>query len=263
MRVFFHERWPALALGALLLGYYLYPLAAMLAATSPAEILAALGDPQTLSALWVSLATATVTTLLALLLGVPLAWWLARAPLPGRRLLEALILLPLVLPPTVGGVALLQVFGASSSLGRAGASLGLPLTRSYLAIVLAQLFVASPLLIITAQAAFSQVDRRLEQASRTLGVGPWQTFFRVTLPLARAGILAGALLTWARALGEFGATLMMAYNPRTMPVQTWVDYLSRGLSSALPLAVIILAIALIAVLSLRALAGKEARQHER
>ena len=150
MPALLRERWPALALGALLLGYYLYPLAAMLAATSPADILAALGDPQTLGALWVSLATATVTTLLALLLGVPLAWWLARVPRAGRGLLEALILLPLVLPPTVGGVALLQVFGSGSPLGQTGASLGLPPTRSYLAIVLAQLFVASPLLIITA-----------------------------------------------------------------------------------------------------------------
>jgi len=131
------------------------------------------------------------------------------------------------------------------------ATLGIPLTDSLIGVILAQTFVAAPFVVITARAGFGAVDERLEQASRSLGYGPLGTFWNVSLPLARGAILAGIILTFARAIGEFGATMMVAYNPRTMPTRIWVDFISGGIDAIVPLALALLAITLVVVAAIQ------------
>nr|WP_264475098.1 ABC transporter permease [Salinirubrum litoreum] len=218
-----------------------YPLVAFLgrAGGLSAE---AFTDPALVSAAQYSLATAPAATLLATAFGVPLAYVLARASFPGKLAVEALVALPLVVPPVVAGVMLLTGVGHGSVVGSLASAVGLPLTDSYLGIVLAQTFVAGPFLVVTARAGFAGVDERLEEASRTLGRGRWGTFRRVSLPLARGHVLAGIVLTFARAVGEFGATMLTAYTPHTLPTQIWVAFLSRGVTATVPLVVLLLVI---------------------
>jgi molybdate/tungstate transport system permease protein len=153
----------------------------------------------------------------------------------------------------VSGMVLLTVVGPDTLFGRLAAAGGVPLTRSLIGVVLAQTFVASPFVVVTAKAAFESVDRRLEYASRSLGKSRVTTIWRVTLPLAWPGILAGVTLAFARAIGEFGATIMLAYYPRTMPVEIWVSFTTLGLDRAFPLAVILVGIAVATLVVLNAL----------
>jgi len=239
-----------LPLGGLLVLYYLVPILALLVSRPPGAVLARLDDPQVLAAATNSLLAASASAAIATALGLPLAYWLARTDWRGRNAVTAVVVLPLVLPPVVSGMVLLSVVGPGA-LGGLASQAGIRLTRSLLGAVLAQTFVSSPFVVVTARAAFEGVDRRLEAASRSLGTGRWTTVRRVTLPLALPGILAGVVLAFARSMGEFGATLMLAYYPRTMPIAIWVAFVSKGLSSAFPLAVLLLAtsLAAIAVLS--------------
>jgi molybdate/tungstate transport system permease protein len=186
---------------------------------------------------------------------LPLAYWLARTDGAVTKVVLAVVVLPLVLPPTVGGIVLLTVFGPSSALGGAAVAAGFPLTRSLVGVVLAQTFVASPFVVVTAKAAFESVDRTLEYASRSLGKSRWTTARHVTLPLAGPGILAGVTLAFARAIGEFGATMMLAYYPRTMPVQIWVAFIELGLDNAYPVAILLVLIAATALVVLNTVAS--------
>lgn len=233
----------AFLLGAVLLVYYLVPLLSLVVSQPPGAVLGRLNSPEVLTAARTSLLGATASTVIATAFGLPLAYWLART---GGRLptvVTAVVVLPLVLPPVVSGMVLLTVVGPNTLVGSAAAANGLPLTRSVAGVVLAQTFVASPFVVVTAKAAFESVDRSLEHASRSLGKERFTTFRRVTLPLAWPGILAGVTLAFARAIGEFGATIMLAYYPRTMPVQIWVSFTTLGLENAFPVAVILVGIA--------------------
>ena len=160
--------------------------------------------------LGLSLRVALAATALTLLLGIPLAWLLARRPFPGRGVLETLVVLPLILPPTVLGYYLLLVIGAQGPVGRALAAAGVEVAFTWRAAVLAASVGSIALLVKAAQAGFETVDRRLEQAARTLGRSEWSVFWSVTLPLAWRAVLAGTVLAFCRALGEFGITLMVA-----------------------------------------------------
>jgi molybdate/tungstate transport system permease protein len=247
----------AWGLGGLLLLYYLLPLGALLLAQPPGEVLRAASRPAVLRAAAVSLASAGTAVAVSLLLGVPLAYGLARARRKGRngwrRAGMILAALPLVFPPVVSGMLLLTLFGVGSPVGAFFAENGLPLTRSFAAVVGAQVFVASPFVVLTAQAALESVPPAYAQAARTLGSGRWRTFRRVTLPLARRGLLAGATLCFARAVGEFGATLMVAYYPRTLPVEVWVAFTTGGIERAFPVAALLAVLALLALLALNTL----------
>jgi molybdate/tungstate transport system permease protein len=150
-------------------------------------------------------------------------------------------------------MVLLTVVGPGTLVGGAAASAGLPLTRSLAGVVLAQTFVASPFVVVTSRAAIGSVDAGLEHASRSLGESRFATFRRVTLPLAWPGILAGITLAFARAIGEFGATIMLAYYPRTMPVEIWVSFSTLGLEEAFPVAVVLLGVALATLVALNVL----------
>jgi molybdate/tungstate transport system permease protein len=231
--------------GALLLGYFLLPFVTFLSRTGRVAVIAGLSEPGAQAAVRNSLLTAPVSTAVATVLGVPLAYVLARRSFPGKRLVESLVVLPLVVPPVVGGAMLLTAVGRFTPIGAAAAGVGIPLTDSLVGVVLAQTFVAAPFVVITARAGFGGIDERLERASRSLGYGPIATFRNVSLPLAKGSIAAGVVLTFARAIGEFGATMMVAYNPRTMPTRIWVDFITGGIDEIVPIAVALLAIALL------------------
>ena len=232
------------ALGALLVVYLLVPFAAFLARTGSVDVIARLTAPAAYTAVRNSLVAASASTVVAAVLGVPLAYALARTSFPGKRLVEGVVVLPLVVPPVVGGAMVLTAVGRFTPVGAWAAAAGVPLTDSLLGVVLAQTFVASPFLVLAARSGFDGVDERLEDASRSLGNGPLETFWRVSLPLARPAVVAGLVLTFARSLGEFGATMMVAYNPRTIPTGIWVAFLSGGIDAVVPLALALLAVAL-------------------
>jgi len=181
------------------------------------------------SAIVVSLRTATVSTLVVLALGVPLAYFLVRSEFRGRAVLDALVDLPIVLPPPAAGLALVLLVGPDPGLGTwLRESLGLQLVNDWKGIVLAQVFVSSPFLVRSAMAAFRAVDPRLEHVSRTLGARPAATLWRVTLPLAARGIFMGCILTWGRAIGEFGSVSFVAEHPETMPVRIYTQFVESG-----------------------------------
>jgi molybdate/tungstate transport system permease protein len=234
-------------LGGVILLYFALPFVAFLSRTGAANVIAGLSTPGSQAAVRNSLLTAPISTAISTILGVPLAYILARRSFPGKRLVEAVVILPLIVPPVVGGAMILTAVGRFTPIGSAAAAIGVPLTDSLIGVILAQTFVAAPFVIITARAGFGAVDERLEQASRSLGYGPLATFWNVSLPLARGAILAGVILTFARAIGEFGATMMVAYNPRTMPTRIWVDFIAGGIDAIVPLALALLGITLIVI----------------
>jgi molybdate transport system permease protein len=211
--------------------------------------------PEVRGALLLSLTTATAATGAALVLGVPLAWLLARTAFPGRRLVRALVTVPLVIPPVVGGVALLLVLGRNGVVGRhlyEWWGLSLPFTPA--AVVVAQVFVAMPFLVISVEGALRGADRRYEEAAATLGANRWTVFRRVTLPMVAPGVVAGAVLAWARALGEFGATITFAGNfpgrTQTMPLAVYLA-MQESPESAVVLSLVLLAVSLAVLAALR------------
>jgi molybdate/tungstate transport system permease protein len=223
------------------------PFVTFLARTRSAPVIETLTEQGSLVVVRNSLLTATTSTVIATVLGVPLAYALARGTFRGKRAVEALVILPLVVPPVVGGAMILTAVGRFTTVGSIATALGVPLTDSLIGVVLAQTFVAAPFVVITARAGFSATDQRLEQASRSLGYGPLETFWNVSLPLARDAIFAGVVLTFARAIGEFGATMMVAFNPRTMPTRIWVDFIAGGIDAIVPFALALLVITLVVV----------------
>ena len=237
------------------LAFLLLPLAALLVrapwSTLPAQLL----SPEVGQALRLSLLCGTLATLICLLLGVPLAWLLARVEFPGRRLVRAVVTVPLVLPPVVGGVALLLLLGRRGLLGaRLELWFGVSLPFTTAAVVIAQAFVALPFLVIAVEGALRGVDRRYEDAAATLGASRWSIFRRVTLPLVAPGVVAGAVLCFARALGEFGATITFAGSfpgvTRTMPLSVYLA-LETNPEAAVVLSLVLLAVSVLVLASLR------------
>ncbi len=231
------------------------PLAGLLIRAPWSTLPQRLTEPGVLAALRLSLLTATLATALCLLAGVPLAWLLARTTFPGRRLVRALVTVPLVLPPVVGGVALLLVFGRRGLLGGwLDATLGVTLPFTTAGVVLAEAFVAMPFLVISVEGALRAADARYEEAAATLGAGRWTAFRRVTLPLIAPGVAAGAVLCWARALGEFGATITFAGNfpgrTQTMPLAVYLA-LEQDLDAAIVLSLVLLAVSVLILAGLR------------
>ncbi len=228
---------------AILLAFILAPLAALFVHSSPAAFFAALQRSDVLTALRLSGETTFVTLICAIALGTPTAYLLARFTFPGQRLVDALVDLPIVVPPAVAGVALLIAFGRRGLFAPALDAFGIQLSLTTAAVVLAQLFVASPFYVRAARSGFLAVDRRLEEASATLGSSRLATFWRVTIPLALPSLIGGAVLAWARALGEFGATIMFAGNlmgvSQTMPLAVYLNLESGDLSAAIALSLIL------------------------
>ena len=235
--------------------FLLLPLAGLLIRAPWGRIGAALSGTDATQALTLSLWTATVSTAISMLIGVPLAWVLARSSFPGQRLLRALVTLPLVLPPVVGGVALLLAFSRTGIVGRYLDSwFGLTIPFTPLAVVMAETFVAMPFLIITVEGAFRSADQGFEEAAATLGAKRLTVFRRITLPMIAPSLGAGAVLCWARALGEFGATITFAGSfpgqTETMPIAVYYA-LENDPDAAIALSLVLLVVSVVVLVSLR------------
>ncbi|WP_443035208.1 ABC transporter permease [Streptomyces sp. BE20] len=245
-----------LLLPALLgLAFLVLPLVGLLVRAPWSSLSDQLTSPQVWEALRLSLVCATAATGVSLVLGVPLAWLLARTELPGRRLIRALVTLPLVLPPVVGGVALLLVLGRRGIVGSwLDSAFGLTLPFTTTGVVIAEAFVAMPFLVISVEGALRAADPRYEEAAATLGASRLTTFRRVTLPLIAPGIGAGAVLAWARALGEFGATITFAGNfpgrTQTMPLAVYLAMESDP-EAAIALSLVLLVVSVAVLAGLR------------
>ena len=228
-----------------------------------AEGLRQLGaDRELQRALSLTVAAATCATLVTILLGTPLAYLLARGRLPAGSLIGALVELPLLIPHPVAGIALLLAFGRASPAGAALARVGLGIVGSPLGIGLAMLFVAAPLYVSAARESIARVDRRYEDVARTLGDSPWRAVRRVTLPLAGRGLFAAAVVMWARAVSEFGAIVILTYNPKVASVLSYDRFTAFGLDAALPVAAVLVLLALVPLLVLRSLrAGTGPLEH--
>lgn len=243
-----------LAVGIAVL-FFLLPLVGLLLRTPWSELGTELASPPVRSALWLSLVCSLAATGISLVFGVPLAWALARWEFPGRSLVRALTTLPMIVPPVVGGVALLLAFGRRGFAGRwLDQAFGITLPFTTAGAILAETFVAMPFLVITVEAGLRSMNRRYEDAAATLGARPWVTFRRVTLPLIAPSLWAGAALAWARALGEFGATITFAGNlpgrTQTIPLAVYLA-LENRLEAAITLSVVLLAVSLTILALLR------------
>ncbi|MBX6421875.1 MAG: ABC transporter permease [Nevskia sp.] len=208
------------------------PFAGLLWSTPWTRLKYAQGD---IAALCVSVGYTLIALLIVMVLGTPLAWWLARHRFRGKWLVDALVLLPLLTPPLAMGLLLAISFGPYGWAGQPLQTLGLMLTNTPAAFVLAQVYAAAPYYIVSARAAFENVPRELEQIGLSLGRTPWQVFWRVTVPLSALGLAAGVALAWVRALGEFGVVLIIAYFPQGIPVKLWVNLQDLGLDAVYPL----------------------------
>jgi molybdate/tungstate transport system permease protein len=231
-------------LGACILLFILGPIVKMFLSGSQQGLTQAFEDPEVRGAIALTLVCALCATILGSILGVPLAYLLARRTFFGKRFVEALVDIPLVIPHPVAGIALLLVFGRQFAVGRFFSRLGLTIVGDAPGIVMAMLFVSAPLIINAARDGFSRVDPRLENVARTLGCGPLSAFLRVSLPLAWRALLSGAIMMWARAISEFGAIVIVTYNPKVASVLIYDRFTTYGLQYALPVALVLVLICL-------------------
>ncbi len=234
---------------------FLLPLLGLLSRTPWSDLPALLSDDVVVDALRLSVVSSVLAVLVAILIGVPLAFVLARAEFPGRSIVRSLVTLPLVLPPVVGGAALLFAVGRRGLVGEPLAeATGLVLPFSLWGVVIANAFVATPFLIITVEGALRNIDRRFEGAAATMGAGRWTVLRRVTLPLIWPSVLSGLVLAWARAFGEFGATVTFAGNiqgrTQTLPLAVFVT-LESDRDAAVALSLLMVAVSLIVLVGLR------------
>jgi molybdate/tungstate transport system permease protein len=243
-------------LGLLIFLFVVIPLGKMiLSSVSDAETLwDTILDPTVTGVIGLTLYAALIATAIGFVLGVPLAYLLARTNFKGKQLVEGLIDVPIVVPHSAAGIALLFVFGRKYLLGKAFGSIGIEFVDSLAGIIVAMMFVSIPFLIDSAKEAFKKVDVRLEKVARTLGASPWQSFFRVSFPLAWRGILSGCIMMWARGISEFGAVVIIAYHPMIAPILVYERFETYGLNYARPIAVLLILVSIIVFILLRTLA---------
>lgn len=247
--------WPIFVIAIAAAAFFLAPFVGLLWRTPWGKFTDIVTEQAIRDALWLSIKTSVMASIICGIFGIPLAWLLARVEFPGRRFLRALTTLSMVLPPVVGGIALLFTFGRRGLLGQyLDRWFGIQLPFTTTAVVMAQCFVAMPFLVLTVEAALRQMDSRVEGAAQTLGASRWYVFTRVTLPSITPSLVAGFVLAWARALGEFGATITFAGNlpgtTQTMPLATYAA-LDSNPESALVLSLVMVAIAFSILIALR------------
>jgi molybdate/tungstate transport system permease protein len=243
------------AIVGLFLLFMLLPTTKLVASGGVEGVRRLAGDSELRSALWLTLTCATAATLLAVIGGTPLAYLLARKNFPGRSIVAAVVDIPLVIPHPVAGIAILLALGRQSTAGSLLEAIGTRITGSATGIIAAMTFVAAPLFVAAAREAFELVDPRLEGVARTLGDSPYRAIRRVTLPLASRGLIAAGIVMWSRAASEFGAIVVLTYNPKVASVLSYDRFTSTGLEGALPVAAVLVIIALIPLIALRAIKG--------
>jgi molybdate/tungstate transport system permease protein len=238
--------WAALATSAIVWLVLLGPLVVLVSEVSPHSIRTSLDQPGALEPLWTSLEASGIALASMVLLGTPLAYLLARGRLKAARVIEAGIVLPLLMPPLVIGLLLIFLIGQAGPVGRVVSSMNPNVfgVNTFFALVVAEFYEAAPYYIISATAALTTVDVRLEQDAQLLGDRPFSAFRRVTLPLASPGLATGLAISWARAMGAFGAVLIVAYNPAGLPIEIDQTFIANGLNAALPFALLLIVAAL-------------------
>lgn len=224
------------------------PLLRMLLVVDTAELSRTALDNEVRSAIMLTLRASLWATLAALIMGIPLAWLLARRNFPGRRVLEGIVDLPVIIPHTAAGIALLSVWGRQSFFHR---FTGLSVVGTEAGISLAMFFVSVPFLVNAVKSGFRLVDERYEKTARSLGAGPWKTFFSVSLPMVRKSILSGSIMMLGRGISEFGAVVILAYHPMTAPVMIFERFQNFGLKYAMPVTVLLILISLVVFIGLR------------
>jgi molybdate transport system permease protein len=243
-----HLNWIFILPSTILLALFALPLFALFVRSVNDSFLTYAFSDQAFKALRLSLVTSTVTTLVTIVFGTPLAYMLARGKFRLKSWIELFIDLPIVLPPSVAGLVLLIAFGRRGMFGAALGALGISLPFTTAAVVIAQTFVASPLYVRSARVGFKEIDRQLEEAAHVEGANQWQLFYEVMFPLAGRALLSGAILTWTRALGEFGATILFAGNlegiTQTMPMAIYLGF-ERNLGIALALSVVLVIVSVV------------------
>jgi molybdate transport system permease protein len=247
---------PLLLASLPMLLFYLLPLVALVLRVSPADLLSNLVDPQVAQAIQVSMTTTLIATAATFVFGTPLAYLLARRRFPGRSVLDTLVDLPMLLPPAVAGVALLVTFGRRGLFGPYLTDAGIEIAFTQIAVIMAEIFVASPFFVKSAISAFAAVNREVEQAAEVDGASKLATFARITVPLSISALFGGLVMTWARALGEFGATIIFAGNfpgrTQTMPLAIYIGF-EIDLNVALTLSALLLVIAFAVLLLVKAI----------
>jgi len=243
-------------LGLLLILFVAWPLARTVTATGPALLWRTLLNEEVRGSILLTFYASFIATAIAFVCGVPLAYLLARMDFPGKRLVEGIIDVPIVVPHSAAGIALLMAFGRHAPLGKAFGLLGIRFVSSLPGIVIAMLFVSLSFLVDSAREGFEAVNPRLEKVARTLGASPWRVFWRVSFPLAWRSILSGMILMWARGLSEFGAVVILAYHPMVAPVLLYERFESFGLHYAQPIATLMILICLATFAALRLVAGR-------
>ncbi|HTX60981.1 MAG TPA: tungstate ABC transporter permease WtpB [Methanobacterium sp.] len=231
-------------MGSFLVLFILIPILTLFFSSDINSISANLHDSQVISALFVSIYCALIATVLAVLFGVPLAYILARHDFTGKGLIESIIDVPIVIPHTVSGIALLLVFTSDGLLGAPLGKLGIVFTNAIPGIIIAMLFVSSSFVVNSSREGFESVDPRMEKVARTLGSGPFRTFYSISLPLSLRSIVVGSLLCWARAISEFGSIIILAYYPLAASTLIYTRFVQFGLSDATPVAIILISICL-------------------
>jgi molybdate/tungstate transport system permease protein len=242
-------------LSGLLLAFIVLPIIRLVTTSSAASLHQAASTAAIRDATLLSLQAAAITAGIATVFGVPLAYLLARGSFRGRGVIQAVVDLPLVVPHTVAGIALLFLLGRTGWVGAPASHLGVSFYGSQWGIVAAMLFVSVPFAVNSARVGFEAIDPRLERAARSLGATPWHAFRRVTLPLGLRGVLTGAVLVYARSISEFGAVVILAYYPATAPVEIYNLFLQSGLTQSASAAVVLMIVALATFLVLRTLAS--------
>jgi molybdate transport system permease protein len=255
-----YSRWIFIVPGTFLLALFVLPLLALLVRSINKDFFVYIFSEQAFKALRLSLFTSTITTISAVAFGTPLAYMLAHWKFRFKSWIELIIDLPIVLPPSVAGLALLIAFGRRGLFGTLLNILGISLPFTTAAVVLAQIFVSSPLYVRSARVGFAEIDKQLEEAAHVEGANHWQLFYEVMLPLAGRTLLSGAILTWTRALGEFGATILFAGNlegvTQTMPMAIYLGF-ERNIGVALSLSVLLVFVSILLLLLTKKLEKRE------
>jgi len=233
------------------------PLINMILTADPKILWSTLGDREVTNSIVLTLRSALWATLVCLVFGIPLAYALARWNFPAKSLVQGLVDLPVMIPHTAMGIALLMVYGKKFFLGRMFSKLGIGFVGTEVGISLAMAYVSLPFLVNAARDGIVAVDPKLERVARTMGASPWQAFFKVTIPLSWRPILSGAIMMWARGISEFGAVVILTYHPMVAPILVWERFEAYGLKYAKPVAVLLIILCLIIFAALRWLAARK------